>query len=646
MADGDEVLGACEEVGSLSFYGLVHWLSELGKLIERVDRAALAKAPRAEEVALLERKEELLEAQARLRRTIGASLESPALTKREKPLAEEFLGEQILKLQGQASRDERAAKGMERLKQILAGVKSAPLVTDSKTVRDIDASGKQAEAEWKELSPLYEKWQAGRHSFKSNADLQTFKRRYEDSRKVRESAAEKLEEALRVARPAGSSRSVAAEGPAPGWSGVAKKATAPAPARSSANVRGAAAVALDAPKRKSASAKSTSWASSAVSFAQRLRAEAVAKVRNETQTEGAPEPDGDDDDEEEDEAEEQDDEDFWELEPTKSKVPPPPPPKARPPPPAVPTNKQAPQADGGSFVTPKVSRSGKPAIAPASADLSSLANSGQRWGAATADEPDSEEESSAATAGLGASGAAATRKQATSFSASAKKKSKAKKKKGAQEQEDDDDTGINTEHAAPPNKGSSPSWIAAVQLAVSGSVFAELLRPSSWAMPAPEEAEGRLEQFRERLPFSSPLGLVLPLTWAEFAGLQVDGGPKRTSKRGQSLWVQRVSKNVPELLGHYLTMLFLLLLLHSLSHFGLLILPALAQTALLLMPTGQLAQVSSSAHLLLLQGAHMLLWLGFGRSLLLMHMFIKIFTVLIVAGHAYVVAGIHDERDD
>eukprot|EP00930_Biecheleria_cincta_P031729 TRINITY_DN21_c0_g1_i1.p1 TRINITY_DN21_c0_g1~~TRINITY_DN21_c0_g1_i1.p1 ORF type:complete len:639 (+),score=155.31 TRINITY_DN21_c0_g1_i1:40-1956(+) len=638
MADVDQVLGACEEVQSLSFYGLVHWLSELGTLIERADRAALAKAPRAEEAALLERKEELLEAQARLRRTIGANLESPSLTKREKPLAEAFLGEQILKLQGQASRDERAAKGMERLKQILAGVKSAPVVADSKAVRDIDTSSKQAEGEWKELSPLYEKWEAGRHSFKSNADLQAFKRRYEDCRKVRESAAEKLEAALRVARPAGSSRSAEVEGLAPGWSGVAKKAAAPAPVRNNANARGAAAVALDAAKRKSASAKSNSWAASAVSFAQRLRAEAVAKVRNETQDGGAPEPDDDEEDEAED-----NDEDFWEVGSTNPKAPPPPP-KARPPPPAVPTNKQAPQADGGNFVAPKVGRSAKSAPAPASADLSSLANSGQRWGAAAAHESDSEQEYSAATAGPAASGAGATKKQATSFNASAKKKSKAKKKNGAQEQEDDDNIGVNTMHAVPPNKGSLPSWFSAVELAVSGSVLADLLRPSAWAIPAPEEAEGRLEQFRERLPFSSPLGLVLPLTWAEFAGLEVDGGPKRTSKRGESPWMQRVSKNVPELLGHYLTMLFFLMLLHSLSHFGLFILPALAQAALLLMPPGQLAQVSSSAHVLLLQGAHLLLWLGFGRSLLLMHLFIKIFTVLIVAGHAYVVAGI--QRDD
>lgn len=48
---------------------------------------------------------------------------------------------------------------------------------------------KQLDAEWKEVSPIYDKWQAGRHKFKSNDDLQAFRRRYEDCRKARRPAA-------------------------------------------------------------------------------------------------------------------------------------------------------------------------------------------------------------------------------------------------------------------------------------------------------------------------------------------------------------------------------------------------------------------------------------------------------------------------
>merc|ERR1712136_528981 len=63
----------------------------------------------------------------------------------------------------------------------------------------------------------------------------------------------------------------------------------------------------------------------------------------------------------------------------------------------------------------------------------------------------------------------------------------------------------------------------------------------------------------------------------EFAGLELDGGPERKGRRGTPEWVQRIEKNFSSLLAHYLTITFFVVLLHALSHFGLLIWIAGAQ---------------------------------------------------------------------
>ena len=82
------------------------------------------------------------------------------------------------------------------------------------------------------------KWQAGRHSFKSNSELQAFKRRYEvgclqfrfvqhaalepqEAKKVRETAPQRLEEALRRRRTAEPTAAAAVAAPlSAGWAAV------------------------------------------------------------------------------------------------------------------------------------------------------------------------------------------------------------------------------------------------------------------------------------------------------------------------------------------------------------------------------------------------------------------------------------------
>lgn len=61
---------------------------------------------------------------AQLKRAMGALLESPALTRRERPLAEDFLQEQLTKLKSAGS-DARAAKGIERLQGMMKLVQDA-----------------------------------------------------------------------------------------------------------------------------------------------------------------------------------------------------------------------------------------------------------------------------------------------------------------------------------------------------------------------------------------------------------------------------------------------------------------------------------------------------------------------------------------
>ncbi|CAE7198094.1 impdh [Symbiodinium sp. CCMP2592] len=617
----DDVLSKVEDVEPYSLYGLSRYLSEIGDLLDRADQASVSKAPKAQEAALLEQRPAILEAQGRVRRAMGCRLEEP-LTKREKPLAEAFLQEQISKLQGQAEqhaekvqskllerrllkalRDERAKAGIDRLQQLLVQVRGKSPATESKAVRDIEASLKQAETDWKEISPIYEKWQAGRHSFRSNADLQAFKRRYEECKKIRDAGDEKLCAAL-CARRSTNIPQEPQDVPKAGWSSIARKAqTTPA---ASTPVRGAAAVALDSKKKASAKSSSSSWASQTISFAQRLRAEAVAKVRQATE-------------------QETEDDGFWtEGLPTE-----------RPPPPPLPEAQDKEPKDG--FAASRASKPGRPPNAPTRAPLSSLANSGRRWGPTDPGQSEDEDVQADAPeqqeAGSKPSNVARTERGEVPVP-SAKKRGKSNKSKppAPRPREDESDAAAAASAASAPHTPPSGVW-SAVEALFAGTLVSELLRSAAWRC----EAEARLVELIDRLPPSAPLGLPMPLTWVQFMSLEMDGGPKRTSRRGESPWLLRLKRNIPRLLSHYVSIVFALLLLHSLSRFGILTWLVAAQTFLLLLPPQNIGQFGPSVHVMVLQGIHLLLWIFFVRSLWQLHIFIQIFLALVICGHAYAV---------
>jgi len=619
----DAVLSQLQELDRLSFYGLAQWLREADKLLERADHALTSKAPRPEDSAIAEKKDELVDAIARLRRAMGARLENPSLTKREKPLAQDFLNEQLAKQRRTAKTDARAAKAVEKLTELLAGVDKAPFANESREVKDIEASMKQLETEWKEVSPLYEKWQAGRHNFKSNADLQAFRRRYEDCRKGRDAATEKLQKALYVQRTAQDAKSRwENDGPPAGWSAVAKKAPA-APAQRS-GFRASA-----APSRPAAP-KANRWGSAMVSFAQRLRAEVSAQVRGEVQQEQAADTVDDEALEKEEEAA------ACEQKPQviRAKAPPPnlderpiPPPvpvmPKRPPqlPPCAPPSSHvtAGLAPGraGAAATKQQSRSAQPSLHPEEVDA----------------EDDMEAEEEPETSGKAAP-------------VSAKKKARGKKKKAGGvkglQQEDAGDDDVDDLPMPPRQENKQPAraaaWAASAERALSGSLLQELWHRSAWSLPESDaEADAALTALSERLPLTNPLGLRLPTDWKGFVGQPIDGGPRRTSKRGTPEWVHRLQRNVPLFLAHYISIVFFMTLLHASSHFGLLLWVAAAQVALILAPP-DLPQIRMPIRVVVLQAVHLVLWFSFIRSLWLMHIFIKLLVVALVAVHAYVVA--------
>jgi len=573
----EDALRESADPDGLSVFGLSHWLSELQRLLQRAEHALASKAPRPEDSAIAECKEELLEAQARLRRAVGARLEEPSLTARERPLAEDFLQGQIARLgDGGGAK----AKALERLREMLAGVRAAAPVPESRRVRDLEASIRQLEAEWKEVSPLHDKWQAGKHTFKSTADLQAFKRRYEECRKGREASAERLQAALRAARTGDVAEEP--EGLPPGWSAVAQR---PAP-----KVQSRAAPRPAAPRQNR-------WGATVVSFAQRLRAEAVASVRDEVEAQRA------------EQADEEEEPAPVVPGPTPTRQPPRPPPR-QPPPPPIPVRAKGPPplppGIGGPPSGAAPARLGQDTAAPACADSD-----------VEEEEPDAQV-STTATSGS---------------SAAAKKKGKAKRRRPAREEEEP------CEPVAAPPRAQAPGWLISAQASLSGSLLQELLSQGAWAVP--EDAEARLAMLCQRLPWASPLGLRLPLEWRDFVGLQVDGGPRRTSKRGTSPWVVRLQRNVPWLTAHYVMLLFFLTLLHALSHFGLLLWAAAAQAALILAPP-ELQQLRAPMRVVMLQAVHLLLWALFVRSLWQMHLLVKLPLAALVVGHAYAVKGVSD----
>lgn len=603
----DAVLAASEkDLDELSFYGLWYWLGEADKVLVRIAAKEDAQAA--------ERKEEINEAVAKFRRAMGSrtrehSADCPQLTKAEKPLAEKFLQQQLSKLQSASSDDPRMKASTEKMSKILEVVRNSPDLPVSKFVRRAEQESKQLEVEWKEVAPLYAKWEAGRHSFKTNADLQAFTRRYKDCEKGRDAAPEKLRELLCLRNDGKGDIDADRSKLAPGWARSG-------PQLSKAKAKAAPKGRFDGNDRRGApppAAKPNQWGTGVMSFAQRLRSEMAAQVRDEAEAEQAArdaaqreeEEDEDEQGEEEEEEEEAEEEDA----PAQPKL--------------LPTPKMPPP------LPPSFVASGKVGVATPS-------SSHQPKDMDDADNEDLDnDEQIAATMGA---------MKKTVASATAKKKGKAGKKK-VKGGRGDDDLG----EVPPPKASSVPKappqasvWATGCEQALSGSVLQELFSSVAWGSLEEDAAEQRLDDLTQRLAWSCPLGFVLPLEWKQFAGLEVDFGPKRTSKRGTSPEMLRLQKNVPTLLGHYVTFVFFLTLLHSFSHFAVQFWVAVLQGVLLLVPRDQ-PQPSAPTRVLALQAVHLALWLLFVRSLWQMHVFVKIFVAMLVAWHAYAVRPIDEE---
>lgn len=227
----------------------------------------------------------------------------------------------------------------------------------------------------------------------------------------------------------------------------------------------------------------------------------------------------------------------------------------------------------------------------------------------------------------------------TVHQASAKKKGKAKKRRGGTKELGEEEIEQDAPEPQPRQQLPPPAWVGEVQAVFAGCLLMELLQQSAWTLPSStDEALGRLAQLAGKLPWSSPLGLQLPLEWKEFVGLGVDGGPPHTSKRGTPPWVLRLQKHLPWLLGHYITILFFVTLLHALSQFGFLLWITVAQAAIILAPP-DMPHIKAPARALLLQAVHFLLWLFFVRSIWQMHLFVKLLVVGLAVGHSYMVTS-------
>lgn len=567
----EEVLRCAEDVESLSFYGLTHWLSEVDNLIAKRNDDGISDDHTGELVA----------AQARLRRAMGARLENPSLTEREKSQACDFLEQQIAKIS--VGTDARAARMIEHLRRIHELVKTTPPLPMSQRVRDTEVRIKALETEWKELSPLHERWQAGRHSFRSNADLQTFVRQYNECQRARAAARPALTEAL-CARHDG----IIVEEPQPlpkDWAAVARtssqtshlKATRPPPPPTPAP-----------PPRGNGA-----WASAGLTLAQRMRAEISASIRAECIDKP--------------------------LAPDSS----------------LPAN--TPAVSDGFWQSEDSPDASAPMPLSSSLEITHSVDPsktkitvGDNEGTAVLNEP--------------------TVDTLSSSQSPKKKGGKAAKKRGGLKSTNEDGMKSANDAECRPNVGrqlkrSEPKtqerFKAALDTIVEafhGSALELFATQEAWSLPNDEhEAAARFQELAFKLPWTSPLGLPLPLEWKQFASLQMDGGPKRTSRRGRSEFALRLQKNIPWLCSHYITFFFAVLLLHALSQFGALFWAFLGQATLLLAPPG-VPHLTLPRRVLMLQSAQALLWILLVRVLWMLHFFLKCGMVILVIVHAYLTA--------
>jgi hypothetical protein len=235
---------------------------------------------------------------------------------------------------------------------------------------------------------------------------------------------------------------------------------------------------------------------------------------------------------------------------------------------------------------------------------------------------------------------------------SSKKKGKKSTKKTNGKSYSDDEAEIPEQLARPKNqsrtnddKTASAAWVTVVlSRTFKESVLVGLFSPTEWA-PAKDDdvAEARLAKLVQCLSLASPLGMAMPLGWSGFLRLEVDFGPKRTSRRAETPYLDRLQKNIGDLLPFYITAAFLFLVLHSLANFEFFFLVVAGQAALVVAPPVVAERLPPPARIMALQVTHLLLWLFFVRSLWMTHLLIKLFSIAVVCAHACAVAPVASE---
>jgi len=165
----------------------------------------------------------------------------------------------------------------------------------------------------------------------------------------------------------------------------------------------------------------------------------------------------------------------------------------------------------------------------------------------------------------------------------------------------------------------------------------------------PREPGQIFESLKERLVFFNCLGLGEPATgeeakakWLAFIGMEVDGGPRKARKGNPGL--DRVLANLVDHMPQYLHLILALMLLRTvlfISWFAILPWTLVFQVASLLVPLELVPQCPTKFRVLGAMVLHGLLLLLFLREFLWrVYFFERIFYLILIASHAYVVRPI------
>jgi len=147
---------------------------------------------------------------------------------------------------------------------------------------------------------------------------------------------------------------------------------------------------------------------------------------------------------------------------------------------------------------------------------------------------------------------------------------------------------------------------------------------------------------QEKLPWHNCLGLGLPSSgkmakeaWSEFTKLEIDWGPRRTSRKG-SLGVVRIMKNATDNLVQYAHITFAIMLIRSAWRCGLLSMLFMMQLIAVYVPVS--SSVNAHMRLVGIVVVHAVLWFFFFlEAVCLTYLFEKFAVGLVIVAHAYFV---------